>query len=239
MKYLLVLLIFLMPLLSRAENISLNTNNSIAFRGEISDEQVSYFMEKLNELDSIRGTKDYPLYIVLDSPGGDIEAGLNFIQFARSIHNIKTITIFAASMASGIVEALPGERLITEMGTLMFHRAKGTFSGQFDTGEVESRLAYANQIVGLLENTNASRLGMSLKEYKAAVHNELWIFGFTSVFNNAADKVVSISCTKDLIDSKYEEQSAFSSVIYSKCPLFRVGKQNKNDNQLTNRRVNK
>ena len=68
------------------------------------------------------------IYIVVNSPGGSVTAGMKFITFANGIDNVKTITITAISMGSAIVEALPGERLIVPNATFMFHRAAGSVS---------------------------------------------------------------------------------------------------------------
>ena len=56
--------------------------------------------------------------------------------------NIECIAIFAASMAHGILQACPGNRYIAPAGVSMIHRAKGGFQGQFNDGEVESRLEF-------------------------------------------------------------------------------------------------
>lgn len=211
-----------------AENITLNTKNTVVFRDEVNGQSTNDAMERLLALDSIRGSKDYPIYLVLDSPGGNIDDGLNFIAFASTIKNLKTITMFAASMAAGIVEALPGERLVTETSTLMFHRAKGGLQGQFEDGEMESRLSYIKKIVRQMEIVNAARMKMRLVEYKDRVKDEMWLYGEESIAEKAADRLIIISCSKDLADKKEVTtvEGLFSTmeVTFSGCPLFRTGK---------------
>jgi ATP-dependent protease ClpP protease subunit len=224
-KFIAFIAITVAGLAADARDIVLNMDNTVTFRGVVNAGSVDSAMEKLEELDSKRGAKNYPLYLVLDSPGGSISAGLEFIEYAKSIKNLKTISIYAASMASAIVEALPGERLVLASGVLMFHRAKGGFEGQFEDGEVEAQLAFAKQIVRHMELTNAKRMSMSLKSYKEAVRNEYWLFGSQAVSKKAADQVVSITCTKDLISAKISstQMSFFGPVAteYSRCPLFK------------------
>jgi len=184
-----------------ARTVDLTPENSVLLRGEVSDESVEQAMDSLRSAVTKRGSLDYTIYLVLDSPGGSIDAGNAFIEYAKSVKNLKTVTFFAASMASAIVQALPGERLIIETGVLMFHRARGGFEGQFESGEVESRLDWAKQIVRHLEKINADRMKMSIPKYKALVVNELWLFGKMSVKRNGADDVVSVTCSDELANT--------------------------------------
>lgn len=215
---------------TQANALELNTTNSIIFKGEVGVESVEQAMQDLRTAVKTRGNAGYTLYLVLDSPGGSIDAGMDFIEYAKSVPNLKTVTIFAASMASAIVQALPGERLITGSGMMMFHRAAGGFQGQFETGEVESRLEMAKQIVLSMENTNASRMSLTLKSYKDLVVNEYWLYGANAVTKKAADSIIQLTCSEELIDKK------INSVVYtffgpvqlefSSCPLFKGYKIN-------------
>ena len=213
------------------QKILLTEDNTITMRGPIFDDLVRKTELKLVELDLKRVSKNYPLYLVLDSPGGSIDAGLEFIEFARTIKNLHTITLFAASMASGIQQALPGQRYITESGIEMFHRAQGGFEGYFEDGEVESRLAMAKAIVRILESTNAKRIGISLADYKAKVVGEWWSVGADAVTAGHADEVISLQCDKQLLQESeiVVVQTMFFSVRlqYSKCPMIRSGQATK------------
>lgn len=86
-----VLLVF--PLLGLAgEKVVLNKNNCVVLRGEVTDESVTKAQLELVSLVLNRGMSNYPLYLVLDSPGGSLDAGASFIQFAKTIKNLHTIT---------------------------------------------------------------------------------------------------------------------------------------------------
>lgn len=210
-----------------AKNIELTVDNHVSLRNEVTNESVSKLQLELSKKVLKRGLKTYPIYLVLDSPGGSISAGLDFIEFAKNIPNIETVTLFSASMASAIVEALPGKRNIIQTGVLMFHRARGGVEGQFESGELESRLEFYKKLVRVMEKTNADRLGISLESYKSKVINELWILGQDAIKEKAADEVVSISCTSALIESKLIESFSFMGmdidVQFSGCPLIKSG----------------
>lgn len=209
--------------------ITLTTYNSVVLRGPIDSDSVTTVEQDLITAVSRRGGKNYPIYLVIDSPGGDIIAGLSFIEFAKTIPNLSTVSMFSASMASAIVEALPGERLVTQNGILMFHRAQGGFQGYFENGEVESRLGTAKAIVQFMERNNASRMKMTIEDYKRLSQSELWLFGDDALSYRSADKTVDVTCTKDLL--KQMNTVNFSggpfglssvSFVFSGCPLFRT-----------------
>lgn len=182
--------------------ITLTTLNTLNVRGNVSQDSMAKAKAKLFELNLLRGNSTYPIYIVLNTPGGDVMAGEDFIQFARSFQNIETITIFAASMGAGIAEGVQGKRHILPNGTLMFHRATVGLQGQVSEGEFESRLAYIKTVILHMESRNATRMNLSLQDYKAKVKDELWYYGPQALINAAADDLVSVTCTPQLVKKK-------------------------------------
>lgn len=220
------LLTLLLSLPALSDTVLLNSKNTLTFKGIVDSASVVQMQLELAKLVVERGGKDYPIYLVLDCPGGSIYDGEQFIQFAKTVPNLKTISLFAASMCSGIVEGLPGDRLITDNGILMFHRARGEFSGQFEEGEVESQLKFWKAFVGGMEQRNADRMKLSLPEYKNKIKDELWLYGKDAVKQNAADKTVDILCSADLINSKSVQLIrgflGTLKVTFSKCPTIRT-----------------
>lgn len=210
------------------EKIVLTTKNAVVLRGIVDSGSVQKAQYELVAAAIKRGTDKTPIYLVVDSPGGSIEDGLSFIEFAKTIPNVQTISIFSASMASAIVEALPGARLITGNGYLMFHRARGGFQGQFEDGEVETRLFMAKRLVRAMEQTNANRMRMKLEDYKSLAKDELWLDSEQALLFRAADKQVDIYCTTELIgETEVIHIDMFlvsADLVFSRCPLFRSPK---------------
>lgn len=225
-KFLLALITVLSFSAQSAERILLTPQNHITIRGEINDYTMTKAQIELFSASIKRGIMQYPIYIVLDSPGGSIDAGNNFIQLAKTIRNVKTITIFSASMASAIVEALPGDRLMTENGELMFHRASSAYSGQIEDGEVESRLMHSKAVVRKMELQNSGRMQMSLSAYKERVKDEWWMDVSSALKSNAVDRQIDIICSKELF-LRTEEIQVMTIVgpvnfKFSSCPLIRA-----------------
>ncbi len=210
---------------ANAETLNLNSKNTVVFRGEVSEESTTKVLLEIQKAADARGTAGYPIYLVIDSGGGDVEAGLSFIEAVKGYRDLRTITIRAASMASAFVEAIPGTRLIIPSGVIMFHRAAGGLQGQFETGELESRLAMIKSIVRNMEKTNAARMSMSLEAYKEKVVNEYWLVGDEAISAKAVDKKIDLVCSTELINAR-EAQSMCTffgcvKIEYSGCPLFR------------------
>lgn len=227
MKALILALALLFSFTAKAQlnTIQLTTANTVVFRGVVDRGSVNKAILELVELSKVRGRSPYPIYLVLDSPGGSIAAGDSFIEFAKTIRDLHTISIFSASMSSAIGQSLPGKRYVTQNGIQMFHRAQGGFEGQFETGELESQLELWKKIVRNMESRNALRVGLSLEAYKAKVVNEWWLYGNDNIEQNAADAIVSLECSQQLIEKRTVsvQQSFFGSLnlTYSNCPLIR------------------
>lgn len=180
-------------------DIELTSFNHIVLDTDVNPESVRQMKMDLAAIAKKRGNAKYPLYIVLKSPGGSIYHGLSFIAYAKQFKNVHTIGIFAASMAHGFIQHLPGTRYIVENTQLMAHRARGSFSGQFEDGEVEEQLRHWKNVVRHMETVNARRIGISLKEYKARVKDEWWCFGKECVEVGHADRLASVSCSEELL----------------------------------------
>lgn len=230
-----ILILVLLLTIQAGAQIVLTPQNTVTLKGEVTQSSAGEVIRELYRLDSERESAWAPLYLVLDTPGGSIDAGLLLIQAAQNIENLNTVTIFAASMGSAIVEALPGKRYILESGILMFHRARATVEGQIEDGEIESRVSMIKSLVRVMEEKNSRRMSMPLDEYKRRVKDEYWMVGHSAVIQNAADEVTTIKCSKELLQAKEVKKVQvfiFSfEVEYSKCPLLREEKTVKQDEQ--------
>ena len=219
-KIFLILLCICSAAIAKNEEIVLTENNSVVFNQQVSDE---YASKKTLELMK-KAKRGNTLYLVLNTPGGSVSAGLSFIDAVKSLKvPVHTITIFAASMGYQMVQEL-GTRYITPSGTLMSHRgAVGGLSGQVP-GELNSRLNHIQSILNNMSSRAAARIGMDKKAYDEAIINELWISGEDAVNSKHADKLANVQCDKALIEETYKQQlnTIFGAVniVFSKCPLI-------------------
>jgi ATP-dependent protease ClpP protease subunit len=205
---------------SKAETIVLTENNSVLFNQPVSQE---YTATKTLEI-LAKASKTSPIYLVLDTPGGSVVSGLQFIDAIKaSGATVHTVTIFAASMGYQIVQEL-GKRYIIESGTLMSHRGSVSgMSGQIP-GELTSRIQFLQSLLDGMSERAAKRISMNKADYDAAIVNELWSYGKNAVNTNQADEVADVKCSKELLSGSYKKQvrTLFGPVelTYSKCPII-------------------
>lgn len=224
MKFLLILAAVCGLQIANAKEIVLTTYNVCNLQTEVDDYSMAELKGCIAEKVVKRGKKSYPIYIYVNSPGGSVYDGLKFIEFIKSVPNVHTVTSFAASMAAGIVQATPGKRYAVGTNIMMFHRARGSVSGQIESGEVEQRLALWKSIIRSMEEENAKRLGLSVQDYKDKIVNEWWTFGSDSVAQNTVDEIVTVKCSHALAAKKTVEKvitffGEFEETIYA-CPLL-------------------
>jgi ATP-dependent protease ClpP protease subunit len=225
MKKLIVTLLSFFALSAQAKVINLTLDNSVRLNGEVSFESVAKWQYALQTVVEKRAGKSYPIYLVIDSPGGSIEAGFSFLEYAKHVPNVHTITIFGASMASAIAMQIPGKRYVTESGIFMFHRAYARVSGQVEDGELESQLELVKKRVKRLEKASAKRIGLTLPAYKAKVLNEWWLDSDDSIEQKVADEIIGVTCSKELVKTTVIQIfRSFFGVMEEKtsaCPLIR------------------
>lgn len=182
------------------DSVTLTKDNTLVMNDYFDSETVAKVAAKAREIDA-KIPSNEPLYVVINSGGGSIDAGIEMIENLNSLNrkNIKTVTIFSASMGFQTVQGINGERLLLSNGTLMSHRAKGMFGGEFP-GQLESRYAYYLKRVQRLDKIAVSRTGgkQTDKSYAEAIAPEMWCDGKDCVDAGYADKVVSVSCDQSL-----------------------------------------
>lgn len=201
--------------------IVLNKETTIAFEDVVTSDSVAKFQDKLLTM-SNKLPKTAEITMVLYTPGGDVEAGMQLLDMVRATpQKVNTLTLFSASMGFHFVQGM-GDRMITPSGTLMSHRAKGGIEGEFD-GSLDVRIKAIYRKTDYLSSIAANRMGWSLAEYKDLVRDEYWVGGQDAVDENAADKVVLARCDASLsgtYDKVMYTMFGPITLVMSNCPLI-------------------
>ncbi|MEM4601889.1 MAG: ATP-dependent Clp protease proteolytic subunit, partial [Desulfurococcaceae archaeon] len=111
---------------SKSDNkVILSSKNTLTLRGEIDGNNVSKLIKEAIDLNAeLEDGK--PIYLVLDTPGGSIMDGYQFIDVLKSMGRpVHTISISSMSMGFQIVQALD-RRYVFPSSVLMSHRANGS-----------------------------------------------------------------------------------------------------------------
>jgi len=97
----------------------LDSKNIMVIAGEVNGEMVSHVMKTIS-LFFTKGSPD--ITILIDSPGGDVYAGLDIYDFLKLYPGKKTAIVFrrAASMAAVILQACE-ERYVTAHAAITIH----------------------------------------------------------------------------------------------------------------------
>lgn len=207
------------------DNIVLNENNIATLNDEVSGQSVGEVISGIRGLTK-KDSKE-PLYLFLDTPGGSVQSGLELIEATRGVNReIKTITLFAASMGFQIAQNL-GERLILKNGVLMSHHARGEIAGEFggqDPSQMQNRLDFWKERVQNLDEITVERTKgkQTIESYQKSYENELWLTGKKAVEQGYADKVVTVSCDKSLNGTRSKSINFLGMDIsydLDKCPL--------------------
>jgi ATP-dependent protease ClpP protease subunit len=211
------------------EKINLSAENTLLMGDSFNWRSVSILQQQAIGMNATLAPGK-PLYLVIDSGGGYISAGLELIDtlanFDRPVH---TISLFAASMAFQTVQGL-GKRYVVSNGTLMTHKAFGGFFGEFGGGssQIDSRLDFWKSRINRLDQQTVDRTNgvHTLESYRALYNDEYWCDGQDCVEQGFVDSVAQVQCFGSLLGTKKEQRKFFFmgrrvivSLTKSQCPL--------------------
>ena len=211
-----------------AKKIKLTSDNTVSLRSSFNSSSVTDLKQDLIKLDSTLKS-GYPIYLVLYTPGGSIQYGLELFEFIKGLNRpVHTITIFAASMGFQAVQHL-GKRYILRYGVLMSHNAAGGARGEFNgagKGQIASRLGLWYRRLGMMDTSTVKRTSgkQTLKSYQSAYSPELWLNGPEAVEGGYADEIVTVSCDTNLTNSltgkNFSNGFYKITALFSGCPLI-------------------
>ena len=223
-KFLFMCFVMLVGFTANAGNrtLTLTERNTLVLRNVVDSQSVAKLQDEATKL-SQGLSKDEKIYLFLDTPGGDIQAGGELITTLQGLpQRVDTVTNFAASMGFITVQSL-GTRYVLPGGILMSHRARGGAQGQIP-GELNTRVNFFTQMMDDQDEAIAKRVKMSKKDYQQLIINEHWVYGQRAVKSNMADEVITVRCNKILSEGKVKETlyTFFGPVklVYSACPLI-------------------
>jgi ATP-dependent Clp protease protease subunit len=221
MKFVLLFLFMMSSVF--AKDITLTSENSVSLYGPVDRASIGSVMHELNSL-AQKGNPKEPIYLILNTPGGSVSAGLELINFMNTLRRpVHSVAIFAASMGFHILQNSP-VRYVTKYATVMSHRASGGFEGDIPH-QVRSRLNYITQLVEKMDEQAISRTKgkINKKEYLELIRDEYWVVGNNTINDGFADESATLKCDESLngtIDKNFAMGPFLIKAKVSKCPLL-------------------
>ncbi|WP_373745559.1 ATP-dependent Clp protease proteolytic subunit [Weissella soli] len=164
----------------------------IMLTGPIDSAMAATVKAQLLFLDAQDPDKD--IYMYIDSPGGEVIAGMSIYDTMNFIHaDVQTIVVgLAASMASILASSgAKGKRSMLPHSQFLIHQPMGGTQGQ----ETEMRIAY-EQIQKTrqeLAQVLAENTGKPLEEVNADIERDKWLSAADSLEYGLIDKVMTSS----------------------------------------------
>ena len=209
-------LLFLYYATIYSKSITLTSNNHISIIGQITDSTTEKFIKDIQPF--IKKN----IYIYIDSPGGEVHAGENIIQYMNykkhQNHSLQCIANQAMSMAFHIFQHCD-KRLILPNTILMQHQMSLQTSGQLEN--INNYLNLLNAVNERLIQIESTRLKISPEEYKYNIMSDWWLYGEEAITQNVADELIdSVGCDTNLLfnDTIIIEYNILKKI--SKCPLL-------------------
>lgn len=155
------------------------------------------FMAELNNLKDKNSVK-----VRINSPGGDLEAGVAIYNRLKELGNVTTIIDGLAASAAGLIFQAGQKRQIYCSGQFMAHGASCGLCGYYNLQDIEkmkNRLQAANdQVINIFEE----RTGANRTRLKHLVESETWLTGQEAVDEGFADEVIDGEVTMSMSADK-------------------------------------
>jgi ATP-dependent Clp protease protease subunit len=186
---------------------SLLLRNRIVFLGTPINDQISNLIVAqllyLNQED-----REAPINMYINSPGGQVYAGLAIYDTMQMISNpISTVAVgVTASFGTVLLAAgTKGQRYALPNATIHMHQPHGGAQGQATDIEIQAR-----EVLRLRSNLNeilSSHTGQSLEVIERDTDRDFWMNAQEAVEYGLVDKVLEVEKTKEKEEEKELEKA--------------------------------
>ncbi len=206
--------------------IDLRIDNCIVFRGEVREGTVKAVIDRLDHLVKLLGSNEMPIFIVLDTPGGNVDYGMELVKYVSEIPNVYFVAFVAGSMGAFMPQFLDRPRYMVKQGYMLMHEI--TFNcGPRHLADLQLCAEQATNEDMIFSLTVSMRMKIDLSTYHSFLRLDKWINSTEALEKNMIDEVVEIKCSKKLKDARisvkeYDRKgNILETLIYSQCPLIR------------------
>lgn len=164
------------------------TSPVVTLFGEITQELATKVASSIIASDSEKCAE--PMLLYINSPGGDIVAGSLIVDaMALSHRPVDTINVGEAASMAAIVYLKGHKRTAWPHAILMLHRSFHRMTGTLD--QVASEYALWVRILDGYETDIATRMGLSLADYRHLADAELWMLPDQAIKLHLTDEIAT------------------------------------------------
>lgn len=178
--------------------LELTNENTVELFGEVSDASMDKLIADINKAQ----IKTSHIYLVIDSPGGSVFAGVLAMQVIQGSRvPIDTICLGVCASMGAHLHALGVKRYMTTQAVLMYHPPSGGIEGDFKL--ITSRLIFLSKFFAKMDLYIANRAGIPYEEFQKRLRDEYWLNAEDATFEHFNDDIVILDDTrasKDLPD---------------------------------------
>lgn len=180
---------------------SIDPNNDLVIVNEPIDQKLSdAVVLRIHKLQSVN--KDKPIYLLLDSPGGEVVEGARIIDaMVASKRPIYTVAVGETASMAAIIHSYGEKRYILPNAILMFHTISGGYSG--DIVRVQSRLKMAKMLQDRYVRHIVAHSNTTEEELNRKMMDEWWINSDEAIERKFADDTIMSTA---FIMTKEEEE---------------------------------
>jgi len=182
----------------------------------------------IDELLELNSESNLPINLIINSPGGVVNAAFGIIDIMNSIQSpVNTIVLGDAASAAAVIAACGENRLISENSRFMLHQVSALTCGKID--EMKSDLEQIEDTNNTMFDILGKCTGKSREDLQAKIgSDDVWFSAQESIGFGLADSVLNSDSIEEL---KLSESKSFSVDLkiedddkkLSRVPLFKVG----------------
>jgi len=171
-------------------------------------------------------TTNSTIYIYINSPGGYVIQGLKIINGINNLHshniNVVCVAEYAMSMAFIILQSCNTRYGLIYSSYMQHQMSINSGKVQYET--LKNLMEYHDAMVDYTDNLQTTKIGMSINDFKQKYISDWYLFGPMAKTYNIVDDIVTVQCTNDLANKKYNiiKNNFFyvANITLSRCPLY-------------------
>lgn len=176
------------------------TSRNVMLNGKIDLDAVQKVTDKLLELDDIGHD---PIFLRINSPGGDVEAGFVLIDTLEAIESpVQCIIESKAHSMAAMLTTFCDRVYMFPHATIMFHEASyGTLG---EDPQIRSKMEFNARYLDRISMEISANLGISLDDYRKKIRDGWWMMAQDAVKAKAADEIVESLTYRQLFIEEVE-----------------------------------